>query len=179
MLTRQVLATPQKILLLSTSGFAVKLRESKLDMKIPELPYIVCALGLVAVQWTELNDYIAGLLSEDFMVPESYVKLLFDDATFSRSRLYFWIIGCLNEFDVSIADNIKQWDLFREASWTAFPPGQNSGDNSQETDPGHLSNRQPDLFKEADDLRETLENLRSQFRNQLETVKALRDGVSS
>ena len=24
----------------------------------------------------------------------------------------FWVIGCLNEFEVSIADNIKQWELY-------------------------------------------------------------------
>jgi hypothetical protein len=49
------------------------------------------------------------------MNPKDYVKLLFDDEIFSWSRLYFWVIGCLNEFDISIGDNIKQWKLFQQA----------------------------------------------------------------
>jgi hypothetical protein len=53
------------------------------------------------------------------MDPEAYVKLLFDDGNFSRSRLYFWVIGCLNEFDISI-EHIKQCTLFREARVRQF-----------------------------------------------------------
>ena len=156
-----------------------------LHKPIAELTCIVHALRGVADRWTILYQYIGNLLSEDFMNPEAYVKLLFDDETFSQSRLYFWVIGCLNEFDISIEDNIKQWTLFREARVTPFLE-KDLGDTSQNGD----SSPAPDaekiecqkqfraLDKEADDLRETLENWRLQFQNQQRTVLALRDGVS-
>jgi hypothetical protein len=42
------------------------------------------------------------------------VKLLFDDENFTRSRKYFWAIGCLNEIELTIADNIEQWDFITQ-----------------------------------------------------------------
>ncbi|KAK3173473.1 hypothetical protein OEA41_006802 [Lepraria neglecta] len=151
---------------------------------IAELTCIVHALKGAVDRWTILYQYIGNLLREDFMDPKAYVKLLFDDETFSQSRLYFWVIGCLNEFDISIEDNIKQWTLFREARVTPFLE-KDLGDTSQNGD----SSPAPDaekiecqkqfraLDKEADDLRETLENWRLQFQNQQRTVLALRDGA--
>jgi hypothetical protein len=67
----------------------------------------VYALRGAAKRWAELNQYIGGMLSEDFMDPKAYVRLLFDDETISQSRLYFWVIGCLNEFDISIEENME------------------------------------------------------------------------
>lgn len=59
------------------------------------------------------------------MDPDAYVTLLFDDDRFSRSRLYFWIIGCLNEFLISIEDNmmivIKDGKNFDRSSMTFRP----------------------------------------------------------
>jgi hypothetical protein len=143
------------------------------DKQIAELAYVVDALGIVEKRWRELNDYIAELLTEDFMDPKTYVKLLFDDETFTRSRRYFWVIGCLNEFDVSIGDNIKQWELFREARVTPLLKNLDAIPFSK------LGGREQfqALDKEADNLREALEDLRSQFQNKLSTVKALRDGL--
>lgn len=117
---------PWKIWLLSHSDFTSALlssgEEEKLKIQLrnvhttntAQLTCIVWALKEVANRWADLNDYISGLLSDDFMDPESYVKLLSDDAAFRRSKLYFWAIGCLNEFDTSIKDNINQWELIKE-----------------------------------------------------------------
>lgn len=154
--------------------------EKALSKQEAELTFIVHALKEVAKRWTNLHDDIAELLSEDFMEPKTYVKLIFDDENFTRSRLYFWIIGCLTEFVVSIEDNIKQWKLFRKARVTPLlenPP--KSGDESQSPDfsPSGRSGLQ-NLDQSAESVRENLENLQSRFKNQLETVKALRDGVS-
>lgn len=88
---------------------------SEENLLIAEAIIVVAAMRNVEDRWRDLNEYIGSLLVEDFMDPKSYTMLLFDDETFSRSRLYFWIIGCLNEFDISIEDNIKQWKLFRQA----------------------------------------------------------------
>lgn len=59
------------------------------------------------------------------MDPDAYVILFFDDDKVSRSRLYFWIIGCLNEFIISIEDNmiivIKNGKVFHRNLMTFLP----------------------------------------------------------
>lgn len=155
-----------------------------------EVACIVYALKEVVKRWTNLNEYISKLLMEDVMDPEVYVQLLFDDETFSRSRLYFWVIGCLNEFEVSIADNIKQWELFRLARVMPALASNNANlsvDNSQvlPLSSGSQSDQNIDsanglvsLDREAEELRESLEYLRGELRNKLRTVEILRSGVS-
>jgi hypothetical protein len=185
------------ILLLTPSDFFEKpwkdLSESDLEWKkevgkhphkaIAELTCIVHALNLAVDRWAYLHQYIGRLLSENFMDPKAYVEFLFDDETFSQSKLYFWVIGCLNEFDISIEDNIKQWTLFREARVT--PHIGDSGGTSQNGDSSTTCgmtteslNQFRALDKKADDIRETLENWRTQFQNQRRTTLALREGVS-
>jgi hypothetical protein len=191
------------ILLLSPSGFFPKPLQGqgeggldwratgKQNMQTAELAYVVDALRVVEKRWRELNEYIAKLLLENFMDPKAYVKLLTDNEDFTQSKRYFWIIGCLNEFVVSIEDNIKQWELFREARVIPFLPAKPDPEPDPKPDP--KLDTKPDtnpvaklreleqlqaLDKEADNLREALEDLRSQFKNKLTTVLALRDGVS-
>lgn len=155
-----------------------------------EVACIVYALKEVVKRWTNLNEYISKLLMEDVMDPEVYVQLLFDDETFSRSRLYFWVIGCLNEFEVSITDNIKQWELYRLARVIPALASNNANlsvDNSQvlplssgsQLDQNiDSANGLVSLDKEAEELRESLEYMRGEFRNKLRTVEILRSGVS-
>lgn len=155
-----------------------------------EVACIVYALKEVVKRWTNLNEYISKLLMEDVMDPEVYVQLLFDDETFSRSRLYFWVIGCLNEFEVSITDNIKQWELYRLARVIPAMASNNANlsvDNSQvlplssgsQLDQNiDSANGLVSLDKEAEELRESLEYMRGEFRNKLRTVEILRSGVS-
>lgn len=148
-----------------------KIVESRTSQQIAELSCIVYALRKVEHQWRQFNEYIGSLLVEDFMHPEAYTKLLFDDETFSQSRLYFWIIGCLNEFDASIKDNIKQWKLFRQARIRFLL---NPSDKSPARDE---LNRVQELDKEAEEIRQSLEDLQTQFQAKLVTVQALRDGL--
>lgn len=138
-----------------------------------QLSFVVYALDKLEKQWTVLNEYIASLLVEDFMDPETYTKLLFDDEIFSRSRLYFWIIGCLNEFDVSIEDNIKQSRLFRQGR---VEPLLNSL-RSQSIPEPQDSTRLRDLEKRAEELEQGLEDIQAQFRAKIETVQSLREGL--
>jgi hypothetical protein len=44
------------------------------------------------------------------MDPVEYVHLVYDDATFRRSRFYFWAIGCLSLFEKSIAGNLSHFE---------------------------------------------------------------------
>lgn len=181
------------MLLLSPSGFFEKPLEipewKKEWKKVGSLPNklsaevacIVYALKGVVNRWTELNEYISELLMENFMDPKVYDGLLLDDKTFSRSKRYFWVIGCLNEFVESISDNIKQWELFRQARVIPFLPALR--DTNPGTNPGTILGEElqqfQDLYKEADNLFEALEDLRSQFRFKLTTVRTLRDGLAS
>jgi hypothetical protein len=177
------------VLILSPSGFfpADSDQDWKIDAgQISEqtfgLSCIVYALRKVEEQWRQFNDHIGSLLVEDFMDPRAYTKLLFDDETFSRSRLYFWILGCLNEFQVSIEDNIKQWKLFRQARichLLDLPPNSSPDASLPQLDRlGDLA-RLRELDKEAGEIRQSLEDIQAQFRAKSATVQALRDGVSN
>lgn len=83
--------------------------------QVVEIFMIIKALKTVQSRWRQLERYISGLLTQDFMNPDDYCKLLFDDDSFSWSKLYFWIIGILIDVLPSIEDTINQWDLYREA----------------------------------------------------------------
>ncbi|KAF7948502.1 uncharacterized protein EAE97_003913 [Botrytis byssoidea] len=109
-------------------------------MLTAELTSILYAMRLVVKRWEELYQHIEGLLHEDFMDPATYVELLFDDENFSQSRLYFWVTGCVNEFQISIEDNIKQWTLFREARVESYL-GRNQVDVSRNNDSSSTSSK--------------------------------------
>jgi len=173
------------VLLLSPSGFFVtplntNNSEETVDWRgisqqpsVPhvELAFIVLALREVVDRWTELHNYVAMLLNDDadFMNPEEYVKFLFDDASYSRSKRYFWVIQCLKEFDVSLADNILQVELFQEARVSHLTFHQSDKEKVKELE---------ELGKKVEKLRVTLCNLQVQFQNQLAEAEALRQGVS-
>ncbi|KAE9365551.1 hypothetical protein N431DRAFT_101888 [Stipitochalara longipes BDJ] len=166
------------MLILSPSGFFNSPAEIKSDkdwkitlgqksQKGAELLIIIYALRKVEERWRQFNEYIGSLLVEDFMNPTAYLNLLFEDKNFSYSKLYFWAIGCLNEFTVSIEDNIKQLQLFRKER---IPhPSSKSPALPQEL----LS-----LDEEAGKIAQSLEDIRAQFKAKSVTIQALRDGVS-
>ncbi|KAJ4153822.1 hypothetical protein LMH87_010293 [Akanthomyces muscarius] len=156
------------------------IEEGQSSQGVAELWSIVYALEKIEAEWRGFNKYIDSLLVENFMNPRTYSKLLFDDASFSRSRLYFWILGCLNEFDVVIEDNIKQWTLYRQARVDkllkrfARPATAFSSEKSPETPPGKAhgslpTRRDPDkelkefreLARKAEDIRQSLEDSRA------------------
>ncbi|GFF56416.1 LOW QUALITY PROTEIN: hypothetical protein IFM46972_10507 [Aspergillus udagawae] len=130
------------------------------ELQNAELAFIASALREIAARWADLEDYMAGLLSEDFMDPEEYVKLLFDNDTFSRSKLYFWMIGCLNDFIISIEDNITQWQLLRKARMMK--------ETSAQFDT---------LVNEVDSTAEVIKDIQQRMKDRLDTVQALRDGL--
>lgn len=123
------------------------------------------------------------------MHPKQFVKLLFDEENFTRSRKYFWAIGCLNEFELMTSDNIKQLDLYFAARIKPSLDDKNLADwldaVSLRKDP-KLSSLEnvttklgafKELVRKVENQGGSLVSLRSQFRNKLETVKSLRDGV--
>jgi len=170
------------ILLLSPSGFFVT-PLMKNDLAQPsdwrdigsqpnalhaELACMIRALREVITRWTQLYEYIMTLLNDaDVMDLKQYVETLFDNTDYDRSRRFFWIIGCLNEFDSSIGHNILQVELFREARIPAV---------KQPLD--EVAEKARALDREVETLWQSLKDLRSGFRDQLQRAQALRDGVS-
>jgi hypothetical protein len=117
------------------------------------------------------------------MDPQIYARLLFDDNMDERSRRYFWIIGCLDEFERSIEDNMKQWKLYQAAR----APRSQFKDSKKEPKPEALRLEASlgsteycrfwDLVKQGDNLHEQLRRVQSMFQNQRTTAQRVRDGV--
>ncbi|ETS81000.1 hypothetical protein PFICI_06002 [Pestalotiopsis fici W106-1] len=151
-------------------GIGSEREVAHMSRQTAELSFIVYALNEIERRWRKLNDHIASLLVEDFMDPEAYTKLLFDDETFSRSRLYFWILGCLNEFQTTIEDNIQQSRLFRKGRIQPVLQALSSS-------PTQDAMRLQELDKKVDELEQSLGDLRTQFQSKILTVQGLREGL--
>jgi hypothetical protein len=132
-----------------------------------------------------------------FLDADKFVHLLYDDATFRRSRFYFWAIACLTSFEQSIADTLSELAVFREwlachnkDSFTArvFQVYNAEKAASDET-PSPLSfsafeKAKGDLVRgqvkeyEKEVLKPLDTSIRSQMQKKREEIKFLRDGVS-
>ncbi|KAE9367438.1 hypothetical protein N431DRAFT_291415, partial [Stipitochalara longipes BDJ] len=125
---------------------------------------------------------------------EQYNRLLFEDENFTRPGKFFWIIGCLGELIVCIADNVNQWDLYQEARVQPLldKPNfaylldaacvQRAPFISDEEDAKFRAKRRNEfenLVKSAQKQQDRLKNLQTQFENKLERAKILRDGLFS
>ena len=129
---------------------------------------IAQGLGKISERWAEFHSFFDFTLdgSDSLMEPSEHDNLLFDDGAFSRSRRYFWAIDCLSEFEISISDNINQWELFKQARVLPLL----AADALPE-----LEYRQ---FKQAEKQCRILHVQRENFRQKLASTKALRDAVS-
>jgi hypothetical protein len=117
--------------------------------------------------WDEFNIRFTSGEHANFMNPEKYVHILYDDGTFQRSRFYFWAIGCLSAFEETLTVNMKALKDFRQRMLedpTVTP--------QQREDMRHI-----DESLEADCAK--LEEIARQIKRRLESVIALRDGVSA
>jgi hypothetical protein len=123
-------------------------------------------IRVVIDRWLGIAEYFAWLIGhrDALADPEIHDSLLFDDASFSRSRRYFWAINYLAELDDSIAGNILQLERWI-ASW-----------------PQHLSVGGKEMNAEVRSLPERLNELMA-LQLRLKALRqeaiALRDGVSS
>jgi hypothetical protein len=87
---------------------------------------ILKALLEAASSWDGIADHLTVLINKGDAIfdPHQHGGLLFDDSTFSRSRLYFWAIDCLDLFIPSVAANIREWEDFWEARISLFEAGE-------------------------------------------------------
>lgn len=147
---------------------------------------IIKAMKTIVSRWRQLEHYISSLLVQDFMDPKAYCNLLFDDETFSRSRLYFWILGFVIEVQPCIEDNITQFTLYQEARVWPFLRESEAKENAAREAPGSSSTIEFDKIAdsiiraydhEGNEIKHDLKNLKARFDAISESVRALRDGV--
>jgi len=129
-----------------------------------ELHTIGRGLEKITARWAEFLSYFDYILDggDSLMKPAEHDNLLFDDGAFSRSRRYFWAIDCLSEFELSITDNITQWELYKAAR---VPPI---------TELSEMEQRQQAF---AERQYRVLQNQKESFRQKLASTRALRDAV--
>ncbi|CZR59443.1 uncharacterized protein PAC_09335 [Phialocephala subalpina] len=135
-----------------------------------ELSVISFVLKALVKQWEDLADEIDEIVDEkgSFIKADEFVKGLGDDTTMSRSERYYWAIECLHRFDESIGDNILQWKLYRESRFASLVSRYESRDKLH---PVVLADR------DARTRCDRLSLLRFRFREKLDTVHLLRDGL--
>lgn len=136
-----------------------------------EMHLISHGLQRISDRWADFQAFFEYILDsgDSLMQPTQHDNLLFDDGSFSRSRRYFWAIDCLAEFDLSITDNITQWELYKASRFPAVEPV---------IDSHSLSELDYLQYKNADTQYKILKNQREYFRQKLASTKALRDAVS-
>lgn len=138
----------------------------KLSQAGAELKFIGQGLEKISDRWADFQAYFDYMLDSgnSLMHPAEHDNLLFDDGSFSRSRKYFWAIGCLTEFDKTISDNLVQWEQYRVAR----------------IDPilQYLNEVEQRLLMQVERQAQILGNQRESFRQKLAAIRALRDAVS-
>lgn len=114
-----------------------------------------------------MDELFRGASNVTFMEPDEYGHLLYDDASFKRSRFYFWAIGCLSEFENNILDNLKALrSLMKEILGGAE---------------NHSLEVRNDIRKRLSRLElfcSDMEDVCGEIQRRLRDVRALRDGVS-
>jgi hypothetical protein len=82
-------------------------------------------LQAAADAWEGIRTHFSMILGDQDTIldPQGHDELLFDDDTFSRSRLYFWAMDSLDKFLMQIENTITEWEDFwaaREAMIRTF-----------------------------------------------------------
>lgn len=139
----------------------------KLTRQGAEMNLIGQGLERISERWAEFQSFFEFILDggDALMNPDEHDRLLFDDGAFSRSRRYFWAIDCLSEFELSISDNIIQWELYKTARVLPLLSAKS------------LAELDFLQFKNAERQYNILLNQREFFRQKLAATKALRDAV--
>ncbi|PMD53183.1 uncharacterized protein K444DRAFT_646874 [Hyaloscypha bicolor E] len=110
------------------------------------------------------------------MEGDKYVKLLFEDESYTRSRTYFWILGCLPAFENTIGnvpvstntirDTMKHWEVFQDSHITRIQDG-----------PEHQDTAACEMAKDIGILMTSLDQIKGEFGAMRTQVTLLRDGL--
>jgi hypothetical protein len=156
------------VLLTPESGFRRKasyMKLQKCDMLEIMLKYVGKALRHLLRNWERLVEHFDGFLEngKPFLDPKKHDNLLVDDETFSRSRKYFWALGCLSEFTLYITNTIHQWEASREVWDARFA--------------GFQSEKSKKYIKKNDELCVKLKVVHDRLQHHHNNITALRDGL--
>ncbi|PMD42010.1 hypothetical protein L207DRAFT_580690 [Hyaloscypha variabilis F] len=129
---------------------------------------ILRVLERIEFCWRQINDHLNSLISENenFLDGDDYVKLLFEDESYTRSRTYFWILGCLRDFENTIRDTEKHWEAF-----------QGSYIDLVKDDPAYKLTKACEMVTEIGILMASLDRIKSEFGAMRTQVTLLRDGL--
>ncbi|KAH2534182.1 hypothetical protein KXW97_008071 [Aspergillus fumigatus] len=72
------------------------------------------ALQHAANDWDRIANHFDLVLNQNDSIfdPELHDRFLFDDASFSRSRYYFWLMDSLEGFTSAVSDTIHEWEVY-------------------------------------------------------------------
>ncbi|GFF43570.1 bifunctional solanapyrone synthase [Aspergillus udagawae] len=72
------------------------------------------ALQNAANDWDRIANHFDLVLNQNDSVfnPDLHDRFLFDDASFSRSRYYFWLMDSLEGFTSAVSDAIHEWEVY-------------------------------------------------------------------
>jgi hypothetical protein len=142
------------------------------------LETIGCCMESILQGWEQLWNVLNSLFEEDqyatFMKPDEYVHLLYDEASFPRSRFYFWAIGCLSAFEDNISTNLRHLKVFRQ-NVISQVQDRHGRSIHYKTYLKHIRMLDDKLEKTCKEM----EGIAGRLQKRLTAVQALRDGVSS
>jgi len=113
-----------------------------ISMQIHILDIVGNIINRIGQQWCKIVDYMGKRFGENnafhLLHHEEHDQLLFDDATFSRSRQYFWAISAFEEFATTLTDTVEAWVKLRKEVIDPFV-------RWREENPGHYRVTRPGM----------------------------------
>ncbi|KAK2803091.1 hypothetical protein FQN51_003835 [Onygenales sp. PD_10] len=146
------------------------------------------ALQDASDSWEKVASHYVCLLNDQDAIfdPQRHDHLLFDDDTFSRSRLYFWAIDSLEVFKDRVADAVKQWEFFwddRRKIFEAHEKNLISRFESAGFDDPFFSAKKEHIYRVEDAAKEIeiqvnrLRELEARFDRFYQKAQSMRDGL--
>ncbi|RHZ45310.1 uncharacterized protein CDV56_101526 [Aspergillus thermomutatus] len=145
------------------------------------------ALQHAANDWDQIANHFDLVLNQNDSVfhPDLHDRFLFDDASFSRSRYYFWLMDSLEGFTSAVSDAIHEWEVYWWARKDVFEDYEafyldkwrntevELGSPKPPQDPPRLEDSVKRVERHVARLREIL----SRFENLRDRTMTLRDGL--
>ncbi|KAK4251313.1 hypothetical protein C7999DRAFT_37654 [Corynascus novoguineensis] len=137
------------------------------------------ALALVVLLWRGVLEYVQYRVNSSNVLNQAdrLQDVLFDDDTFSNSKLYFWAINLIHELIKLLDDSIQQWTLYRSQAVTPWKDRK----ASKADDNYYWYQKSQEALASAEQQGEEacteLESLKREFQEDLERIIIMRDGL--
>jgi len=155
--------------LISLEDFDKILHEPLLELPLTICIFTSIALENIVREWQSLLAYMERLVAVHTPIvnPEEHDQLLFDDEQFSRSRLYFWMLGSLATFIDMMEESKLICERLEKHVRELYP------------DTSRLSEQETKALRAMEPHINSLVQAMKRATTLQERVKALRDGVST